>query len=73
LNKEDAEHTLETKTLARDEQATKIQLVSDLCDITIPGYGLAMPGFTGLDDGIVGLAGSVSSAIGVWTAWKKSA
>lgn len=73
LNKQDAEHTVEEKKLARDEQAVKIQLLSDLCDVTIPGYGLGMPGFTGLDDGIVGLAGITSSAIGMWGAWKKTA
>jgi peroxin-11B len=30
-------------------------------------------GFVNFDDGFVGLAGTLSSLIGVWSAWKKSA
>jgi len=73
LNKQDAEHSLEEKKLVRDEKAVKIQLLSDLCDVTIPGYALGSWGFKGLDDGIVGLAGTVSSVIGVVAAWDKTA
>ena len=53
----------------RERTSTNIQLVSDLCDLTVPGSAL---GYVNLDDGIVGLAGTVSSLIGVWTAWKKT-
>ena len=54
----------------RERTATNIQLVSDLCDLTVPSTAL---GFVNLDDGIVGLAGTVSSLIGVWSVWKKTA
>lgn len=54
----------------RERNSTNLQLISDLCDLTIPGTALA---YTNLDDGIVGLAGTVSSLIGVWGTWKKTA
>lgn len=47
-----------------------MQLVSDLCDLTVPTSAL---GWAGFDDGFVGLAGTVSSLIGVYTQWKKTA
>lgn len=54
----------------RERTATYIQLVSDLCDLTIPSTAL---GYVTLDDGFVGLAGTLSSLIGVWTMWRKTA
>ena len=54
----------------RERNTTNLQLISDLCDLTIPSTAL---GYTNLDDGIVGLAGTVSSLIGVWSTWKKTA
>jgi peroxin-11B len=54
----------------RERAAINLQLISDLCDLTAPTAAL---GWTGLDDGIVGLAGTVSSLIGVYGAWKKTA
>jgi len=47
-----------------------LQLVCDLCDLTIPSTGL---GYANLDDGIVGLAGTASSLIGLYAAWAKTA
>ncbi len=54
----------------RERAAINLQLLSDLCDLTVPTSAL---GWTNLDDGIVGLAGTVSSLIGVYGAWKKTA
>jgi hypothetical protein len=54
----------------RERAVLNLQLLSDLCDLTIPTAAL---GWTNLDDGIVGLAGTVSSLIGVYGAWKKTA
>ena len=54
----------------RERNSTNVQLISDLCDLTVPGAAL---GYANLDDGIVGLAGTVSSLIGIWGAWKKTA
>ena len=54
----------------RERAATNLQLLSDVCDLTIPTAAL---GYLDLDDGIVGLAGTASSLIGVWSTWKKTA
>jgi peroxin-11B len=49
---------------------TNVQLVSDLCDLTVPSSAL---GYVNFDDGIVGLAGTLSSVLGVYGAWQKTA
>ena len=54
----------------RERNTINLQLISDLCDLTIPSAAL---GYANLDDGIVGLAGTVSSLIGLWSTWKKTA
>lgn len=54
----------------RQQRAVNIQLVSDLCDLTVPTSAL---GYTNLDDGIIGLAGTTSSLLGVYGAWQKTA
>lgn len=54
----------------RELNAVKVQLLSDVCDLTIPATALK---WVDLDDGIVGLAGTTSSLLGVWGAWKKAA
>ena len=61
---------LDTDDDNRERNTTNLQLISDLCDLTIPCTAL---GYASLDDGIVGLAGTVSSLIGVWSTWKKTA
>lgn len=69
-DKSDGEGVVESKKLARERAATNVQLLSDLCDLTIP---ISILGYLDLDDGMVGLAGTASSLIGVWTTWKKTA
>ena len=54
----------------REAAATQLQLLSDVCDLTIPTSAI---GLMELDDGIVGLAGTVSSLIGLKAAWVKTA
>ena len=53
-----------------ERAASKTQLVSDLCDLTIPTAAL---GLVAVDDGFVGIAGTVSSLIGMYSQWKKTA
>lgn len=55
---------------SRERAATQLQLVSDLADLTVPTSAL---GIVSLDDGVVGLAGTVSSLIGLRAAWAKTA
>jgi peroxin-11B len=54
----------------REWNATSLQLFSDCCDLIMPTTAL---GFWDLDDGIVGLAGTTSSLLGVYSVWKKTA
>ena len=54
----------------RERSATQLQLVSDLCDITVPSTAL---GYASFDEGIVGLAGTTSSLIGLMAVWAKTA
>lgn len=66
----DAEKAVEGKRLVRDRKQARMQLLSDLCDLTVPTSAL---GITKFDDGFVGLAGTVSSMIGLTTQWAKTA
>jgi peroxin-11B len=66
----DPEKVVETKKVEKELNAVKVQLLSDLCDITIPASAL---GWVELDDGIVGLAGTTSSLLGLWGQWRKTA
>lgn len=53
----------------RERSAINIQLLSDLCDLVIPTAAL---GFVNFDEGIVGLAGTTSSLVGLLAQWKKT-
>lgn len=66
----DAEKAVEGKRMLRDRKQAQTQLLSDVCDLTVPGAAL---GYFDLDDGVVGLAGTFSSLLGVQNAWAKTA
>ncbi|KAI1174334.1 peroxisomal biogenesis factor 11 [Nemania sp. FL0916] len=70
VDKKEGEGVVEAKKIAIERYASQLQLLSDLCDLTIPTSAL---GWTNFDDGFVGLAGSVSSLIGLVNQWKKTA
>jgi peroxin-11B len=82
VNKKDGEGVVESKRIERyvsccepsnrysERQATQLQLISDLCDFTVPTSALGLINF---DDGFVGLTGTASSLLGVWGQWKKTA
>ncbi|CRG84068.1 hypothetical protein PISL3812_01407 [Talaromyces islandicus] len=70
VDRKEGEGVVEAKKIERERVAARIQLVSDVCDLTVP---IAALGYANLDDGIVGIAGTISSLIGVWSAWKKTA
>ncbi|ROW03202.1 hypothetical protein VSDG_01421 [Cytospora chrysosperma] len=70
VDRKEGEGVVESKRIARERSASHLQLISDLCDLTVPSSAL---GWVALDDGIVGLAGTVSSLIGMSAQWKKTA
>jgi len=70
IDEKDGEGKVESKKIERQRTVTNIQLVSDLCDLTVPSSAL---GYASFDDGIVGLAGTVSSLLGVYGVWQKTA
>ncbi|KAI0459120.1 peroxisomal biogenesis factor 11 [Xylaria acuta] len=70
VDKKEGEGVVEAKKIAIERYASQLQLVSDLCDLTAPTSAL---GWAKFDDGFVGLAGTVSSLIGIYNQWKKTA
>ncbi|KAK7716178.1 Peroxisomal membrane protein PMP27 [Diaporthe eres] len=70
VDKKEGEGVVESKRIAIERSASQLQLISDLCDLTVPSSAL---GWVNLDDGIVGIAGTVSSLIGLVAIWKKTA
>ncbi len=61
---------MHANTFFRERSAARIQLISDVCDLAAP---LSAVGILNLDDGIVGITGTISSLIGVWSQWRKTA
>ncbi len=57
-------------TTCSERAASRLQLTTDLCDLTVPFAALNWVAF---DDGIVGLTGTFSSLIGMYLQWKKTA
>ena len=53
-----------------ERAASRLQLTTDVCDFLAPAAALNWIAF---DDGIVGLSGTLSSAIGIYLQWKKTA
>ncbi|KAG2417438.1 hypothetical protein HFD88_008657 [Aspergillus terreus] len=74
IDRKEGEGVVEAKKLEKyvlwERAAARIQLISDVCDLTVP---LSALGVSALDDGLVGIAGTVSSLIGVWSQWRKTA
>ncbi|KAJ5105636.1 hypothetical protein NUU61_002983 [Penicillium alfredii] len=70
INRKEGEGVVEAKKIEKERAAARIQLVSDLCDLSVPAATL---GIVSLDDGLVGIGGTISSLIGVWSQWRKTA
>lgn len=70
IDRKDGEGVVESKRIIMERTASQIQLLSDFCDLTITTSSL---GWLGLDDGLVGLAGTASSLIGLYNQWRKTA
>jgi hypothetical protein len=70
IDRKDGEGVVESKRITKERAVSQLQLLSDLCDLTIPTSAL---GWLAFDDGIVGLCGTASSAIGIYNQWNKTA
>ncbi|OGE49320.1 hypothetical protein PENARI_c022G10286 [Penicillium arizonense] len=70
VDRKEGEGVVEAKKIEKERSAARIQLISDLCDLAVPASAV---GWVALDDGIVGIAGTISSLIGVWSQWRKTA
>ncbi|CAI7644501.1 unnamed protein product [Penicillium glandicola] len=70
IDRKEGEGVVEAKKIEKERSAARIQLISDVCDLAVP---LSAVGIVNLDDGLVGIAGTVSSLIGVWSQWRKTA
>ncbi|KAJ5603834.1 hypothetical protein N7537_006790 [Penicillium hordei] len=70
IDRKEGEGVVEAKKIEKERSAARIQLLSDVCDLAAP---LTAVGVLNLDDGLVGITGTVSSLIGVWSQWRKTA
>ncbi|PHH85056.1 hypothetical protein CDD83_975 [Cordyceps sp. RAO-2017] len=70
IDRKDGEGVVEAKRIKLERSASRLQLLCDLCDLTIPTSAL---GWLAFDDGFVGLAGTLSSLVGLHTQWDKTA
>lgn len=70
LDLKEGEGVVEAKKLEKESSAARIQLFSDLSDLVIPASAIGLANF---DDGFVGIAGTTSSLIGLWSQWRKTA
>ncbi|KAK5987756.1 Peroxisomal membrane PMP30A-like protein [Cladobotryum mycophilum] len=70
IDRKDGEGVVESKRITKERAASQLQLISDLADLTVPASAL---GWVNFDDGVVGLAGTLSSVLGVYNQWKKTA
>ncbi|CAI7619625.1 unnamed protein product [Penicillium discolor] len=70
VDRKEGEGVVEAKKIEKERSAARIQLLSDVCDLAAP---LTAVGVLNLDDGLVGITGTISSLIGVWSQWRKTA
>ncbi|KAI9488605.1 peroxisomal biogenesis factor 11 [Zychaea mexicana] len=67
--KRDPELNLQEKQLVKEINSNSYQLVQDVVDIIIPSGNL---GWLPVDEGVIGLAGAITSLMAVNTQWKKT-
>ncbi|ORX56227.1 peroxisomal biogenesis factor 11 [Hesseltinella vesiculosa] len=58
----------DAKKLTKDFVSARYQFIQDACDIVIPTSGLGIISF---DEGVVGIAGMITSAMAIRTQWNK--
>merc|ERR1712230_94898 len=64
----EADRKVEIKALRTQYYATRYQLIQDLCDFTLPMSSL---GYFNLNEGVLGVAGLISSLMGLQTQKRK--
>jgi len=69
IDEKDPDGKMEKVKIAKQRKVANIQLTSDLCDLTVPSTAL---GYANFDDGFIGLAGTLSSLLGVQGVWAKT-
>ena len=64
----EAERRVELHQIAAETKAVRLQMLQDLCDWLNPGTST---GWLNLNDGVIGLAGVLSSSLGIRSQWIK--
>lgn len=70
IDRKEGEGVVEAKKIEKERSTARTQLVSDVCDLAAPVSALK---YADLDDGIVGIGGTISSLIGLQSQWRKTA
>ncbi|ODM17501.1 hypothetical protein SI65_07176 [Aspergillus cristatus] len=70
VDRKEGEGVVEAKKIEKERSTARTQLVSDVCDLAAPVSALK---YMDLDDGIVGICGTISSLIGLQSQWRKTA
>jgi peroxin-11B len=70
VDRKEGEGVVEAKKIEKERSTARTQLVSDVCDLAAPVSALK---YMDLDDGIVGIGGTISSLIGLQSQWRKTA
>ncbi|OJJ86009.1 PEX11 family protein [Aspergillus glaucus CBS 516.65] len=70
VDRKEGEGVVEAKKIEKERSTARTQLVSDVCDLAAPVSALK---YADLDDGIVGIGGTISSLIGLQSQWRKTA
>jgi peroxin-11B len=68
--KKDARYAIEYGSNPRETHAIKYQLTQDVFDALIPAGALGYLSF--MDEGLIGIAGVISSLMGGYTQWIKT-
>ncbi|PWN25243.1 peroxisomal biogenesis factor 11 [Jaminaea rosea] len=63
----EAERKVELQQIAKEKGAVRYQVVQDALDLANPGSSIGLFNF---DDGFIGLAGTVTSLMGVYSQWQ---
>ncbi|KAJ5227612.1 uncharacterized protein N7469_007618 [Penicillium citrinum] len=69
-NRKEGDGAIEARRINRERSNTSGQLIATVCDLIIPISELKL---ININDGLVGMTGFISSLIGIWFQWRKTA